>query len=286
MSDVCPVCHKINYVCKKKFNNLDLGYCNNCSVAYAQPLIRGGDNDVGESNSTITEAEFYEGLKQNHQIQSEIAKSKAPKMLKYWEKILGENTGRESRLSILEIGCGTGQYYEAWKELNVKWTGLEVNKDMLDFCYQRNIPVSNTNIMNTKLDEKYDIVFLSQVLEHIIDPNLFIQKIRDNMNDGGILHIDVPNHDSLSSLYRKLNPFHPQYGFLQPYHHLIAYTKQSLSYLLEQNNFTIKQVKAYPNNDKTFGQLLVDNSIKNKILFLISRVLGRGSLLVGIAIKK
>jgi len=238
---------------------------------------------VGESNSTITEADFYKGLKENHKYQSKIAKEKAPEMLKYWKTILNNDN---NQLSILEIGCGTGQYYEAWKGLNVKWTGLEVNKDMLSFCRKKQIPVNDTNIMDKMLNEKYDVVFLSQVLEHIIDPNLFLEKIRENMKDGGILHIDVPNQDSLSSAFRKYNPSHPEYGFLQPNHHLIAYTKKSLSYLLEKNGFTIKQVKAYANNDKTFGQLIVEKSLKNNILFGLSKFLGRGSLLVGVAVKK
>ncbi len=277
----CPVCGSQDYKYKKRNKGLDLGYCESCSLAYARPLIRGGANDVGDSNSTITEADFYEGLKKNHTLQSQIAMIKAPKMLEYWQKILAENTGR--KLSILEIGCGTGQYYEAWKNLKVDWTGLEVNKDMLNFCKSKNIPVVDTNIMDTKLDKQYDIIFLSQVLEHIIDPNFFIKKIHSNMAEGGILHIDVPNHDSLSSLYRKLNPFHPEYGFLQPNHHLIAYNKNALNYLLTNNKFNIVHLDAHSNDDKVLGQLVTTNSILNKLVFWLSNIIGKGSLLVAVA---
>ena len=246
--------------------------------------LKGGGDDVGESNSTITEAEFYEGLKGNHKHQSEIAKEKAPRMLKYWKSIL--KSGAKNQVSILEIGCGTGQYYSAWKEQKVKWMGLEVNKDMLEFCQEKEIPVSNIDLTSQKLPEKYGVVFLSQVLEHVIDPNLFISKIKENMFKGGVLHIDVPNHDSMTSLYRRLNPSHPEYGFLQPNHHLIAYNKKSLSYLLNKNGFKLIKVRAYSNDDNTFGQLVMEKSIMHKFIFWLSNIFGKGSLLVAIAIKE
>ena len=244
---------------------------------------KGGD-EVGESNSTITEADFYKGLKKNHKHQSEIAKEKAPRMLKYWKSIL--KNSMEKQVSILEIGCGTGQYYSAWKEQDVKWMGLEVNKDMLEFCQSKEIPASNIDLTSQELPEKYDVVFLSQVLEHVIDPKIFISKIKENMLNGGVLHIDVPNHDSMISLYRRLNPFHSEYGFLQPNHHLIAYNKKSLSYLLNKNGFKLIKVRAYSNDDNTFGQLVMDKSVVNKFIFWLSNLFGRGSLLVAIAIKR
>lgn len=258
-TESCPVCGSKEYIYKKKNKGLDLGYCTNCTLAYARPLLRGTEDDVGASNSTITEADFYKGLKENHISQSKIAREKAPKMLKYWRAVLGNKT--RSQISILEIGCGTGQYYDAWKSLNVEWTGLEVNKEMLEFCKSKEIPVEATNIMNTKLGKKFDVVFLSQVLEHIIEPNLFLKKIKENMTDNAILHIDVPNHDSLSSLYRRIKPSHPEYGF------------------------NLQQVNAYANNDDTFGQLIADKSMKNNIIFGLSNLFGRGSLLVAVATK-
>jgi 2-polyprenyl-3-methyl-5-hydroxy-6-metoxy-1,4-benzoquinol methylase len=131
-----------------------------------------------------------------------------------------------------------------------------------------------------------NVVFLSQVLEHIITPNAFLIKVRELLLNGGILHIDVPNHNSISSLLRKVNPFQKDYGFIQPNHHLIAYTEKSLSHLLKQNQFKIRQLRAYENNHDTFGQLIVRTGIINNLLFFISRVTKRGSLLVAIATKE
>jgi len=282
----CPVCDSENYKLQRrknetKRNGLEIGFCVDCTLAYTKPLIIGNEDDVGSSHSSITNADFYSALLRDYETQSLLAKKKAPLMLSYWRKILGKKP-----ISILEIGCGTGQYYEAWKELDVKWTGIEVNKQMLDFCASKKIPVKNINLMEEGIEEQYDVVFLSQVLEHIITPNAFLMKVRELLLNGGILHIDVPNHNSIISLLRKINPFQKDYGFIQPNHHLIAYTDKSLSYLLKQNKFKICQLRAYENNHDTFGQLIVRTGIINNLFFFISRVTKRGSLLVAIATKE
>ena len=41
--------------------------------------------------------------------------------------------------------------------------------------------------------KKFDVLFASQVVEHIDNPNIFFNKCFEVLNNNGILHIDVPN---------------------------------------------------------------------------------------------
>jgi hypothetical protein len=125
-------------------------------------------------------------------------------------------------------------------------------------------------------------LFFSQVLQHILDPYDFFNKVGSMLAQGGILHIDVPNHNSLTSFLRKINIFSDDFRFSQPPHHLVAYTKQSLSLLLQKSNFDLVKIDASANNYKTFGQLLMNNSIKNKVFLKKSSIVNGGSLLVAI----
>ena len=254
--------------------------CLNCSLAYTHPLIQGDESDVGNSESTITSADYYVNILRDYDVQVSIAKSKASNMLKYWSQVIGRTP-----LSVLEIGCGTGQYYEAWKELGIEWTGFEVNQEMLKFCRARSIPVDDCNIMKDikKDNKKYDVIFMSQVLEHILTPQLLLDRIKDYLADGGILHIDVPNHDSLTSLYRRVNFLHHEYGFIQPDFHLIAYNKKALAHLLVHKGFQLCHIDVYANDHHTFGQLLASKSILSRLSYAVSRIIKRGSLLVCIA---
>lgn len=256
-----------------------MGVCLDCTLSYAHPLIPGGEDDVGNTNASITSPAYYSDILRAYGVQSALAKAKAPRMLRRWAAILGREPA-----SIVEIGCGTGQYCEAWNELGVKWTGVEVNPQMLAFCRAKNMPVEQFDEC-LEGGRTYDVVFMSQVLEHIFEPYDFLKKVGRLLSDGGILHIDVPNHDSLTSLYRKANPFHRDYGFVQPMHHLIAYTRKSLAYLLQTSGFEVAEIAAYANDDGTFGQLVASKSLPARLYFRLSGVTGRGSLLVGIARK-
>jgi predicted SAM-dependent methyltransferase len=161
---------------------------------------------------------------------------------------------------------------------------VEVNKTMLDFCHSRNMPVSGFDDVLSK-DKKYNVVFMSQVLEHILEPVEFLNKVATVLDNHGILHLDVPNQDSVTSLYRRLNIFHPEYGFVQPMHHLIAYSERSLLYLLKQCAFDIKHIGAHTEDENLFGQLLATKPLIQRLAFMVSRFTRRGSLLVCVATK-
>ncbi len=259
--------------------DLDVYECNNCSLTFTWPLLSGEEEDTGNENSSITEKEFYDGLLKSHDIQSKIAIQKAPLMLSEYSKIMNRKPS-----SILELGCGTGQYSDAWNILNVRWLGVEVNKIMLEFCQekQKNVVTFDNFSKSTEL---FDVIFLSQVLEHILEPDNFIKMLFSRLTNGGILHIDVPNHDGLISIIRKINPLNSDYGFIQPKHHLIAYNKKSLNILLKNVGFNIINLKPYVNNDPTYGQLNTKTSLKSKVLFFPPKMLGMGSLLVCVAQK-
>jgi 2-polyprenyl-3-methyl-5-hydroxy-6-metoxy-1,4-benzoquinol methylase len=208
---------------KTRCQGLDVYKCTDCSLTFTWPLLSGQEEDTGNENSSITEQAFYDGLLKSHDTQSQIAQKKAPLMLEEYSKIIGHKP-----LSILEIGCGTGQYSDAWNNLDVKWLGVEVNKSMLDFCQHKKKNVVTHNDF-FKSNEYFDVIFLSQVLEHILEPEKFLNNLFSRLNKKGVLHIDVPNHDGLIPSIRKINPISSDYGFIQPNHHLIAYNQKSLS---------------------------------------------------------
>jgi len=275
----CPVCESSNFGSRRKYKGLKMGVCLDCTLAYSHPLIKGEEDKVGKSNSSITNENYHSNILKEYEVQSLLAKRKAPLMQEYWASIIGKKP-----ITVLEIGCGTGQYYEAWKGLGVSWTGVEVSKEMLNFCQSKNMPVEEFDEC-LRNDKRYDVIFLSQVLEHILEPSDFLSRIGKLLVKDGILHIDVPNHDSVTSLFRKVNLFHTDYGFIQPMHHLIGYTKKSLAYLLEKNHYKVVHVDAYANDHNTFGQLLISKTLLMRLIFWMSRVTNRGSLLVCIAKK-
>jgi SAM-dependent methyltransferase len=274
---ICPVCGSSNYRIRKTRDGLKMGYCADCTLAFADPLLKGAGKDVGNANSSITQSDYYDMILEQYEAQSELANTKVPLVMSYWSDIMGR-----APLSVIESGCGTGQYYQAWKKAGVQWKGVEVNQNMLDFCRSRNMPVEEFDAI-FNYGEKYDVIYMSQVLEHILEPLDFLKKIGSLLNKGGILHLDVPNQDSITSQYRQMNLFHNEYGFVQPMHHLIAYTRRSLQLLLQKCNYDVIYLQAHTEEHPVFGQLLVKKTLLHHLAFKLSDISGRGSLLVCIA---
>jgi hypothetical protein len=129
-------------------------------------------------------------------------------------KFLTENL--DINLKILDYGSGNGILYSKMME-----TFLDVN--------QYDIGMKNIN-------DKYDCIIISHVLEHIFDINLFIKNIDSLLNDNkdSMIYIEVPN----AEYYDKFNIICP----LQEINieHINYFTKFSLNKLMLNHGYISK----------------------------------------------
>jgi len=250
--------------------------CRGCQLTRSSELVSGAQEEVGDAKSSRTEPAFHQAILSSYEDQTQQAARLVPERLKAYSKLLGRDVE-----SVLEIGCGTAQYFDAYAKAGVDWVGTEVNPAMVQHAESIGAPLQDLAELVAS-GTTFDVVFMSQVMEHILDPAAIFDDIRAVLAPGGLVHLDVPNHDSLVSAARKHVPFGPDYGFIQPPHHLVAYNVPSLTALLRSNGLQPVDVRAVSNTDPVFGQLVSKSSIKDHVLDLAGRV-GRGSLLMGIA---
>jgi SAM-dependent methyltransferase len=110
------------------------------------------------------------------------------KQLAFAIKIAELNKFKDKK--ILEIGSGFGTLAKLLSEAGFKnYRGIEVDKDMAEFT-NRNIGNCFQNItleefaQNT--EEKFDLIFSFEVLEHLPDPLAGIGSIKKLLNEGGV----------------------------------------------------------------------------------------------------
>ena len=136
--------------------------------------------------------------------------------------------------SILEIGCGPGFMLKEFE--NLKWDiyGTERNKEQINIAKKntKHLKVVN-DIDDFKKNEKFDLIILFHVLEHVDDPIMMIEKIKKILKRNGILIISVPNLGSWQSLVFKNNWYH-----LDVPRHLFHFEKNNLLKLLNKR-FTL-----------------------------------------------
>ncbi|MGI0022142.1 MAG: class I SAM-dependent methyltransferase, partial [Nitrososphaeraceae archaeon] len=101
----------------------------------------------------------------------------------------------KNKKKFLEIGTGAGQTIFWFEEIGFSVTGIEPD--------ERNVNLINHKlryehcitgfIEDVQVNEKFDIIWISHVMEHLVRPDLFLKKFKNNLEEDGILFIEVPN---------------------------------------------------------------------------------------------
>lgn len=239
----CPLCKKNNYEViinsqKKKeftksyiknvFNSSSSVFddqvvkCKNCKFIYLNPRIK--QKIIDKSYSFSKDRKFI---------------SQNKNRIKTFKNTLSliSNQIDFSNKKILDIGSGGGAFLKACKDRNITAEGIEPNKWLVNYSkkkYGINISTKNLN----KINKTYHIVSLFDVLEHIPNIKLTINKIYKLVKKDGFLIINVPDHNSLARKILKKNwPFYLTV-------HLHYFDKKSLSKLLDKK-FKLFYSKSY-----------------------------------------
>ncbi len=105
---------------------------------------------------------------------------------------------------ILEIGFGNGSFLE-WSKLNgLNTYGYEINLDFYDKLKNRHkVYLGNGFDFDEKINEKFDLIIMFDVVEHIIRERLeeFFLKLNHILNKNGIILMRFPNGSSPFGLY-------------------------------------------------------------------------------------
>ena len=141
------------------------------------------------------------------------------------KRLILENADKCSK--VLEIGCGYGFLVNELKTAGYTVDGIEISdsrREIAKEICQKNI--FNINLMEDNIPnnmrQKYDAILLFQVLEHIINPKIFLKNIKELLSSDGIVIIEVPNlNDHLLKLCNQYNQFFWQRAHLSYFSPLI-----------------------------------------------------------------
>jgi SAM-dependent methyltransferase len=117
-------------------------------------------------------AEYFEGLLEQHgdHYLSLDWKSKESQLVRFSVLLdIISFTSKEEGLSILDVGCGIGHFYEFLesngliKKLKIRYSGIDISKKMVDFAQKKfpGVDFQVVDLINDKFDKKYDYVMSS-----------------------------------------------------------------------------------------------------------------------------
>ena len=103
---------------------------------------------------------------------------------------------REEVKYILEIGCGGCTILKELSEIGYKVTGLDPSPFARDCANEKNINLIEDFFKPELIDKGYDLVFFSDVLEHIFEPIEFLNSLRETLKENSTVIIAVPDATS------------------------------------------------------------------------------------------
>ncbi|MEK6922898.1 MAG: class I SAM-dependent methyltransferase [Nanoarchaeota archaeon] len=177
---------------------------------------------------------------------------------------------RLNEKKVLDIGS-------AWGEFLIHFgpgsKGIEVMPESVKFSRAIGLNVSEYNFEDEWREnpETFDVVWCSNVMEHVIAPHLLLRRFHDALKPDGLIFIRVPIIPS-NWLYLRLNKI--LLGFLgyEAVQHINAFTRKTVEFTVERSGFKILESNIFIPENKIFNKIF-NPILKDAISFIT--VVGR-----------
>lgn len=279
----CPFCESTAFEPYEKYGS-KLQYthvlCKNCSLVYQSPRPAYDQHFIDAAYADYYQ--YTDNIK-NEDFEN-IPQSGLGMFRKEVEQILRFD---KKRTFALDIGSGMGTFLYAAKPHYKEVVGLDVSAKMAGFIKKTlHLNIYLEQFENFTFREKFSMIHMSHVLEHIPNPNEWLQKAKQVLDESGILVINVPNKFSFSF---RLKYYLVKLGVKKQFSglwndpsrtpdHLFEPTVPAMLYLFERNGYEVLEYYSYSRRDPVSNQSLFSR--------FMNRFLKAGSNLAFIATPK
>lgn len=123
------------------------------------------------------------------------------------EKIQNTFSGNPQAFNILDVGCGRGNISRPLAYLGYQVTAIDSFQAAIDQFREKdapqNITVEARAFDSYHSEQKFDVIIMSEVLEHFKKPLAALKRARTLLKDNGIIILTVPNGFSLEETFRR-----------------------------------------------------------------------------------
>lgn len=214
-------------------NGFDVIDCKVCGFKHIVPIPT-------QEELTITYKEDY------YSTQKPMYLKQHSEDLEWWNLVYSERYDRfEENLSlerrrILDVGSGPGFFLLHGKNRGWQTVGIEPSIQAFKHSCSLDLTVKNEFLTenNAKKLGLFDVVHLSEVMEHIPNPKSMVNIIRNILTPNGLICVIVPNdYNPIQEALRSVCGFDP--WWVAPPHHINYFNFTSMERLLRSEGFEI-----------------------------------------------
>ena len=183
--------------------------------------------------------------------------------------------------SVLDLGCGTGEFVYSCSKNGLIAEGIEPSeKAVLEAKKNYRISISQDTSLKQYDNQIFDCVTMWHVLEHVYEPEKTIINIKRILSKNGFLVIAVPNNKSWDAEYYK--EFWAAWDVPV---HLWHFSKESIVKLLEKQKFKLVSTRAMI-FDSFYVSLLSEEYKSGYKNYFLSFIIGLTSNIIAKTTKK
>jgi 2-polyprenyl-3-methyl-5-hydroxy-6-metoxy-1,4-benzoquinol methylase len=296
MMSVCPLCRSSNarqfpiwYEFRQK--RYQAQQCSDCAFVYLDPRL--SDNELAALYSD--EYFLHDGVDCGAHSSSDYETAVVTGSVKFPE-ILGHIKAHKPSGDFFEIGCGMGYFLDYARNNGYSTSGIEFAKLGAETCRNK----FGLNVERSSLEEhrekpnRYDVIFMGDVLEHLVHPLEMLQKVWRMTKPGGIAAVEVPS--MFNTIVGRLavtgyTLLGTQKKMPMPPYHVNEFTPSTLAFAFKRAGFAkstvIQRIK--PPDKITLRGSLAERLLKKGLQYpnyVITRSLGLlGDRLLAIGVK-
>jgi SAM-dependent methyltransferase len=183
----CPICSSESYKWddveeEGKKRNFELFKCKRCGHGFFYPGVKNKEELFSYYNEEYAKTYTPEVDAESFKLRKKQYVADVELLLKYL------NFKKSDNVTVLDIGCSTGQFLNnmpnSWEKF-----GFEVNKTEIKYIKKNYSDIDVRDDFKLLEDEKYDIITLRGVIEHLFDFEELMEFISKVLKVGGIVYL-------------------------------------------------------------------------------------------------
>ena len=263
MKNKCPWCNSENnhqflklkdyFLTQEEFEIIE---CENCKLLFTTPC------PTPDKIGSYYKSEDY--LSHNDEKKGLFAKIyNSVKKINIKNKFKIAISRQLSAVSLLDIGCGVGDFLLYAKENGCEITGIEPNEEARKNAEKKlNCKILSPEELKNIPDNSFDIVTMWHVLEHVDDLKSEIYHLERILKNNGKLIIALPNYKSFDAQYYK-----DKWAAYDVPRHLNHFSQTSIRNIFKENKLQLIDTKPLK-WDSFYISMLSEQYINKKNSFI------------------
>ncbi|MDO8609261.1 MAG: class I SAM-dependent methyltransferase [bacterium] len=213
----CFLCNKDNFSLEYTLKTKQILRCKNDNIFISQT--------ASKTNKLLYGRTYYQEPPYSSNFNMWYFQNKLDEILKIY---------RKKNISILDVGCGWGDFLEIVKKAKIPYLGIDTSKEAIGICRSKKLNCKYVDVQTLSRisSQKYTVITCFQTIEHLPNPISFLKSVRSLLHKNGIIIFTTPNNDSP---FRKiLGPYWPVYNTDS---HFVFFDSRTLQKTLKKSGF-------------------------------------------------